>query len=214
MTQPVHPSTYSANASSASGVDPNNALTPATVVGMSPDVLLAYAGNMMNSMNTQIDDMMNIQQEQVNEQQVLGNLQNQLGAFNPAPTAAQLPEVYQDYQTAIAALPPDSSAAINLQKQCATFASSCVSAAQFNGNGSVQAPDGSGAQWNEPSTTAWQQTTTSVGDLSGDVKNNAQLQFLQLQDLCSQQQDAVEQITNMMSKQNDTLLDQAKALGA
>jgi hypothetical protein len=70
--------------------------------------------------------------------------------------------------------------------------------------GSFQAPSGSD----------WTGTTDAASNLASNIKSNAQLQFLTLQDLVSQQQDAIEQATNMMSKEDNTLLDQAKAIGA
>jgi hypothetical protein len=65
----------------------------------------------------------------------------------------------------------------------------------------------------QPSGTDWQGTTDALGNLADNIKSNAQIQMLSLQDLVSQQQDAIEQATQMMTSEDNTLLDQAKAIG-
>jgi len=65
-----------------------------------------------------------------------------------------------------------------------------------------------------PANNQWQGTTDALGNLASDVKSNSSMQMLSLQDLVSQQQQAVEQTTSMMTQANQTLLDQAKAIGS
>jgi hypothetical protein len=199
---------------------------PSGVVGLSPDMILAYCGTMLNNLNGQIDDLMGQQERQITEQNVLSNLQTQLSAYSP-PSQSDLAAVQQDFQSAIAQLPPGSEAATQLQAQLESFEKACnipstppgdAQIAQTIANnllsGSPMQAVANLTQGTAPSSDQWQSITSGVGNISNDVKSNSQIQFLQLQDLCSQQQDAVEQATNMMSKEDQTLLDQAKAAGS
>ena len=63
-----------------------------------------------------------------------------------------------------------------------------------------------------PANNQWQGTTDALGNLASDIKSNAEIQMLQLQDLVSQRQQVTEMTTQMMTTENSTLLDQAKAL--
>ena len=65
-----------------------------------------------------------------------------------------------------------------------------------------------------PANNQWQGTTDALGNLASDIKSNAEIQMLQLQDLVSQRQDVTEMTTQMMTTEDSTLLDQAKAIGA
>jgi hypothetical protein len=64
-----------------------------------------------------------------------------------------------------------------------------------------------------PANDDWKGTTDAVGNLADDIKSNAEMQMLTLQDLVSQRQQVVELATGMMSKEDDTLTDGAKAIG-
>lgn len=59
----------------------------------------------------------------------------------------------------------------------------------------------------------WKSTTDAVGNLADNIKSNAEMQMLTLQDLVSQRQQVVELATGMMSKEDETLTDGAKAIG-
>jgi len=52
-----------------------------------------------------------------------------------------------------------------------------------------------------------------MGNLADSIKSNAEMQMLSLQDLVSQRQQVVELATGMMSKEDETLTDGAKAIG-
>lgn len=65
----------------------------------------------------------------------------------------------------------------------------------------------------EPANDDWKGTTDAVGNLADDIKSNSEIQMLTLQDLVSQRQQVVELATGMMSKEDDTLTDGAKAIG-
>jgi len=63
-----------------------------------------------------------------------------------------------------------------------------------------------------PSQSDWAGVTSGLSTLNSNVTSNSQLQMLNLQNLVSQQQQAIEASTNMMTQENQTLLDQAKAV--
>jgi hypothetical protein len=64
-----------------------------------------------------------------------------------------------------------------------------------------------------PATGDWKGTTDAVSNLADDINSNAEMQMLTLQDLVSQRQQVVELATGMMSKEDETLTDGAKAIG-
>ena len=197
------------------------------VVGLSPEMLLEYCGSMLNGLNGQIDDLMNQQKAQINEQQVLGNLQTALGQITSPPASqSDMDSCVSAYQTAINALPPGDPVATQLQEQLSTFQGKYMGAGTVTSDGlkaalkadpldpSKIASDAVTDSATYPSASQWAAITGQVGTVANNIQSGAKIQFLQLQDLCSQQQDAVEQATNMMSKEDQTLLDQAKAVGA
>jgi hypothetical protein len=66
---------------------------------------------------------------------------------------------------------------------------------------------------NPPKNDEWKGTTDAMGNLADSIKSNAEMQMLSLQDLVSQRQQVVELATGMMSKEDETLTDGAKAIG-
>jgi hypothetical protein len=56
----------------------------------------------------------------------------------------------------------------------------------------------------------WTGTTDALNNIAGDIKDGAEIQMLQLQDLVAKRQTAVQLITNMMSKMDDSTLSIAK----
>jgi hypothetical protein len=64
-----------------------------------------------------------------------------------------------------------------------------------------------------PQNSDWKGTVDAVGNLATDIKSNAEIQMLTLQDLVSQRQQVVELATGMMSKEDQALDDGAKAIG-
>jgi hypothetical protein len=65
----------------------------------------------------------------------------------------------------------------------------------------------------KPGEGQWQGTTNALDNLSKDIASGAEVQLLKLQDLVSQRQQAVQLVTGMMGKADQTLEDQAKAVG-
>ncbi len=63
-----------------------------------------------------------------------------------------------------------------------------------------------------PSTAQWAGVSSGLSNLNSSITSNTQLQMLNLQTVVSQEQQATEEATNMMTTENQTLLDQAKAV--
>jgi hypothetical protein len=59
----------------------------------------------------------------------------------------------------------------------------------------------------------WQGTTDALNIISNDIKSSAEIQLLQLNNLVSQRQQAISLCSGMMSRTDQTLEDQAKAIG-
>lgn len=59
----------------------------------------------------------------------------------------------------------------------------------------------------------WQGDTDALSNIADDIKSNAEIQMLQLQDLVSQRQQAVQLVSGMLSKQDQALEDLTKAIG-
>ena len=74
-------------------------------------------------------------------------------------------------------------------------------------------PDGLLGKAPDPKTNEWQGTTAALTNIADDIKSNAEVEMLQLQDLVSQRQQAVQLCTGMMTKADQTLEDEAKAVG-
>jgi hypothetical protein len=203
-----------------------------SVAGLSPDALLEYCATQMNGLDDQINTLMGQQETQLSEQEAVESVQTTLEGFGTAgpTTATQMQTCIDSFNTAIAGLPPGDPAAAQLQIQLSameqqygvpgsTYVSTLptVSAMSPFGNGVLtpqQTPQLTNGTFQKPSGNDWTGTTDALGNLASNIKSNAQLQFLSLQDKVSQQQDLVEQATNMMTKEAETLLDQAKAIGA
>jgi hypothetical protein len=203
-----------------------------SVAGLSPDALLEYCATQMNGLDDQINTLMAQQETQLTEQEAVESVETTLEGFGTAgPTDANdMQTCINAFNTAIAGLPQGDPVAVQLQTQLSameqkygmpgtTYVSTNPLLSGMNPfgaqvNGAPQTPQLTNGTFQKPTGNDWTATTDALGDLASNIKSNAQLQFLSLQDKVSQQQDLIEQSTNMMSKENDTLLDQAKAIGA
>jgi hypothetical protein len=72
-------------------------------------------------------------------------------------------------------------------------------------NGTFVAPNAATQQW--------QGTTAALDNVTKDITSSAEIQMLKLQDLVSQRQQAIQLCSGIMSKTDQTLEDQAKAIG-
>jgi hypothetical protein len=98
----------------------------------------------------------------------------------------------------------------------------------INGDGSIKllfslAPLPQGAQalvdtnngslTSAPANSDWQGTTDTLSNMADGIKSGSEIQMLTLQDLVSQEQQAVQLASGMMSTENQTLEDVAKNIG-
>jgi hypothetical protein len=201
--------------------------------GMQLSGLDTEMDTMMNQQQTQLQ-----QQEAV--QQVQTTLE-QYGSAGPQ-SASDMATCVQSFQTAIASLPPGDPVAAQLQTQCTQMEStygytpgaglSASQQTQLSQDQATLAASGGGlgasltAQIDEkdlltvqngtlskaPANNEWQGTTDALGNLASDIKSNAEMQMLQLQDLVAQRQDVIQSSNQMMTTEDSTDLDLAKAV--
>lgn len=228
------------NVTQTGAVNTNNLVNPE---GVSPDALLEYCSMQLQGLDSQMDTMMNAQQSQLQEQEAVQQVNTtleQFGSTGPQ-TTADMQTCVQAYQTAIQSLPPGDPVAAQLQTQCnameTTYGyttpaplSSSDQLTLSNAQAVVAAGPSGGMQYtmamievqsltggnltHPPVNNEWQGTTDALSNLASDVKSNSEIQMLQLQDLVSQRQDVTEMTTQMMTTEDSTLLDEAKAIGA
>jgi hypothetical protein len=135
------------------------------------------------------------------------------------PARAQLQSALQQMETTYNYQPPgptaDREAALGelLDEQSSappaaydSYTARIDSAQDLIANGSFSAPSDNASDH-------WTATTTAFSNVSSDIQDQSEMNFLQLQDLVSQRQQAVELSTGMMNKVDQTLEDQAKAVG-
>ncbi len=127
-------------------------------------------------------------------QQLSGPEQTQLAQ---AQTAASAPIGYVNQG------PPGQAAVADTSSQ--VTATNTVNLLETKQNGTFTKPN--------PDQKQWEGTTQALSTISDDIKSNAEIQLLQLQDLVSQRQQAIQLCSGMMSKTDQTLEDQAKAIG-
>jgi hypothetical protein len=217
--------------------DPVNVTSPslsptfapsATMSTLSPEALLAFLGERLNDIDTQIGDQMKQQTLMMRERQAVQAAQSALnlsGADGPTDGPA-MSKVLDAFNQAIAQL--DSTDPVS--QQLSTFRDSMVTQYGYEPP-SAPTPAGSpvssghGTPTTLPVATAaptlnkppqakdWQATGDALGNIADGIKSSSDIQMLQLQDLISQRQQAVELCNGMMGKEDQTLEDQAKAIG-
>ncbi len=194
-----------------------NAPTDASagVSDMSPDALLAYCQMQLGSLDDEMTTQIDAQNLALQQRTAVESVQTALESFGTAgpQTNGDLNKCTAAFDAAIAKLPAGDPVAAQLSAQEQQMTSKYTETpASALGVVSSVIPD-SATLAKPPQNDDWQGTTQAVGNLSDDIKSGAEIQMLQLQDLVSQRQQAVEQATGMMTKENDTLDDAAKAIG-
>ncbi len=213
----------------------------AGVSTVSPDSLLEYCQMQLGDLDGQINDQMTAQQTALREREAVESAQNVLGQYGTAgpTTAADMQKCVTAVGNAIDRLPADDPVAqqlgtfmINMcntynykEDQTTPYGYVSPGAAPLGG-AVVDAPSqaaptvASLEQIQNPTFTKpdpdhsqWKGTTDALATIADDVKSSAEIQMLQLQDLVSQRQQAVQLSSGIMSKTDQTLEDQAKAIG-
>jgi hypothetical protein len=227
------------NANGTSTIYADAAMGAGAADAMSPDALLSYCQMQLGSIDDETTQQINAQQLQLQERTAVENVENTLqgygttGPTNPADFA----KCQDAFDQAIRSLPSGDPVATTLASQEATMAANYFPAVPANsgilpslGAGPFFTSDGqpssalvatngldpNGQQlytWKAPANDDWQGTTTALSNLADNIKSDSEIQMLQLQDLVSERQQAVEQMTGMMTKEDQTLEDGAKAIG-
>jgi len=70
-----------------------------------------------------------------------------------------------------------------------------------------------GALTKAPANNDWQGTTDTLGTMADGIKSNSEIQMMQVQNLVSQEQQAVQMASGILSTENQTLEDVAKNIG-
>ena len=214
----------------------------AGVSTVSPDSLLAYCQMQLGDLDGQIDDQMTAQKTALREREAVESAQNVLGGFGTAgpQDAASMQKCVDSLNNAIGQLPANDPVAGQLAdfrdkmikdydyvpgraltsgEQLQLSASNMALAANSSDtnaaaikanleqveNGTLTKPNADQKQW--------QGTTDALATVADDVKSSAEIQMLQLQDLVSQRQQAIQLCSGIMSKTDQTLEEQAKAIG-
>ncbi|MGA7124103.1 MAG: hypothetical protein WBY94_28635 [Polyangiaceae bacterium] len=207
----------------------------AGVSTVSPDSLLEYCQMQLGDLDGQINDQMTTQQTALREREAVESAQNVLGQYGTAgPTnPTDMQKCVDAVNNAIAQLPAGDPVAGQLSgfltQMCTTYnykeatpltadqtaelnqalqnfaGAATVSQLELIQSGTFTKPDSDSKQW--------QGTTEALATIADDVKSSAEIQMLQLQDLVSQRQQAVQLSSGIMSKTDQTLEDQAKAIG-
>jgi len=225
-----------ANYSPVDGID-------AGVTMMSAESLLAYCQMQLGDMDTQINTQMSAQKTALREREAVQSAQTVLEQFGTTgPQSVQeMGSCVTAIDHAIAQLPQGDPVAAQLaefrQHMCDQYQykapRSLTEKEQIDlitgtGPGVVASPLTSSLPPNsqieqlrqaqsgtlrKPDNKEWQGTTDALANIANDIKSSADIQMLQLQDLVSQRQQAVQLCSGMMSKTDQTLEDQAKAIG-
>ncbi len=206
------------NVSSTAGASANYVTNPeasAGVTAMSPDALLAYCQMQLGSLDDQMTTQINAQDLALQQRTAVQNVETTLEGYGDTgpKTVGELAKCSAAFDTAIAQLPPGDPVARELATQQAAMNTKYGGASMLSGTlGGDDAGD-SAPLGSPPANDDWKGTIDTVDNLNQDIKSGAEIQMLQLQDLVSQRQQAVEQATGMMSKEDQTLEDAAKAIG-
>jgi hypothetical protein len=235
--------TSSVGGTSVSGADyPGDGALPGTTI-LSPESLLEYCQAQLGDLDQQVATQMNAQQTALAERTAVQNVQQTLESFgDQGPQSGDdMHTCVVAFQNAVNQLPPNDPVADQLVAQGNAMvtkygyrdtidASPSAVAPVLTipvvepGSHAVQIPGLSAASTPPPSdpyslatrptSDDWKLQTETLGNIADGIKSGAEIQMLTLQDLVSQRQQAVELATGMMSKEDETLDDGAKAIGA
>ncbi len=222
-------SSVTTGATSAAGVE------PFSMGGMSPDALLAYCQMQLGGLDKEMQQQMNTQTLELQEREAVESAQTTLESFGT--TGPQSPQDFQKCEDAInqaaAGLPAGDPVAAQLTQFGQQIAQQYGYTAPTPGmtdqqmlvevqgatNGDLVSQamamsqalgDSGGLLLKKPANNDWQGTTDTLSNMADGIKSGAEIQMLQLQDLVSQRQQAVQLASGMMSTEDQTLNDEAK----
>jgi hypothetical protein len=221
------------NANNVYGVD---SLTGAS--GLSPEALLAYCQNQLGGLDGEIRTAIKGQNLELQEREAAENVQGVLEQYGDSgpQDGPSMQKCVDALNQTIASLPQGDPVAAQLLKfennmvsQYGFHAGTTLTAAETvdmqvvgtddngapvygnmgHGDGSTEVPP---TMDTPPKDNDWKGTCSALDNIVGDIKSNAEIKMLSLQDLVSQRQQAVSLATSMMSKE-DTSLEQLAHLG-
>jgi hypothetical protein len=222
------------NANGTTTIYADAALGAGAADTMSPDALLAYCQMQLGSIDDETTQQIQAQQLQLQERTAVENVESTLQGYGTTgpQSVGDLMKCQQAFDQAIASLPSGDPVATQLTAQestmmnkyfptttTATFAAIPIDLYSSDGTPTIGFPGTSGPDgqplhsWTAPANNDWQGTTGALSNLSDNIKSDSEIQMLGLQDLVSERQQAVEQMTGMMTKEDQTLEDGAKAIG-
>jgi len=186
---------------------------------LSPDAMLDYCQIQLSGLDTQIDGDIKQQESQLRQREAVQQAQTaleQYGTTGPQ-NSADFQKCVAALDQAAASLPPGDPVAAQLE----TFKNNMSSQYGFDPSkvGQPQEvvlnlfPIGDAGLTNKPQNNDWQGTTDALGNIADNIKSGAEIQMLQLQDLVSQRQQAVQLASGIMSKEDQTLEGIAKSIG-
>jgi hypothetical protein len=207
------------------------------VASMSPDALLAYCRLQLHSLDQETSAQIQVQNTELDDRKAVEKVQSTLESFGTQgpQNGTQMANCVSAFDDAIQSLATDDPVRAQLDQQRATMISTyhyhaaentsqtISSLARLVGaNGDlgataetslIQMPALTTPTSDTPKDGQWAGTTGALSNLVTDIKSDADIRMLQLQDLVSERQQAVQLFTGMMSKTDQTLEDQSKAIG-
>jgi hypothetical protein len=208
--------------------------------GMSPEALLAFCQIQLGALDKEVNTQMKTQELELGQRTAVEQVQGTLESFgDQGPQSAQDVQTCVDaFNTAIDQLRaknPNDPIAAELETKCQSlvhkFNFQVVKEAgtptvdsgleanegvlvQMRPTGLYSTPAHDELQWSGPLASGdWKGITDDMSNVVNDIKSNAEIQMLKLQDLVSHRQQVVELVTGMMGKEDQALEDGAKAIG-
>jgi hypothetical protein len=190
--------------------------------GISPDSLLAYCQAQLGSLDSTMTSDMQIQEQQLSEHNAVTQAANSLTELfgsNGPQSGPQFEQCMAAIDQAAQSLPAGDPVATQLEQ----FKQQMMTQYDYqpghtewlpiglNGDQGVIKPVPSSIT--TPSDGQWAATTAQLSNIASGINSNSQIGMLQLQDLVSQRQQAIEVASGMMTTEDNTLEDEAKAIG-
>lgn len=189
---------------------------------LSPDALLAYCQMQLGTLDGEITTQMKAQRLQLEQRKAANAVQSTLEGFGTEgpKNVGEMETCIGAFNKAIDSLGPTDPAAIKLKEQCDIMTTkydykppATLTAPGPNNNNGHRTYSTPASITPPQQTEVWKGIVDAVSTFSGGIKSGAEIQMLQLQDLVSQRQQAVQLVSGMMSKEDQTLEGQAKAIG-
>ncbi len=191
---------HSGGTAKASGVDPAPSSVPTTVY-LSPDALMAYCQSRLNSLDTQMSQIMAQQQTNQSATSAIDSVASLLNDL-PAPNSKTPPTVpvsQSDYKAIVSAY--------------AAAAGSCPQLAASLQNDLKSLAHDAGKSHDNLSSDLLTQLEQNLKNDASNLNSNSEMIMINLQSLMSQRQTAVQLTTNLVQSVGDQASSIAKNIG-